>query len=344
MSLYSTWIRAWESRLAEKDRQRRTLAFDWGLDWLELQVDGGDPLAVIKQWSRECLRPDARWLKVSSERSMVREGDRLRFLSPLASAYACNNQATARIWNPSTVQSESGVGPRAVVVVPQWNADSNSHAGLCRMLARLGITAVRLTLPYHEGRNPEGTRRADLMVSPNVGRTLHAVRQSVLEVLVLARWLREQGCRRTAVMGTSLGSCIAYLAFCSDPGLTAGVFNHVSSFFADVVWKGQATRFVRWGLEPRITLEDLRECWGPISPWHYIDGDRGLERPHLMITAKYDTTFPPELADLVFDRYRELGLPVDRVHLPCGHYTTAHPPFVYLDGWHICRYLRRYLA
>jgi pimeloyl-ACP methyl ester carboxylesterase len=145
-------------------------------------------------------------------------------------------------------------------------------------------------------------------------------------------------------MGTSLGSCIAYLSFCTDQQLAAGVFNHVSSHFGDVVWSGSATRFIRRGLEDEVTRADLRECWGPISPWHYIDRRNRLDRPHLMITADFDTTFIPELAELVFQRYREHGLSVERVRLPCGHYTMAHPPFVYLDGWHICRYLTRHLS
>lgn len=341
MSLYGRWISAWEERLAQKDRQRRVLPFEWGLEWLGLSGDGTDPLTALRQWSRRCLAPDSGWLEPAETPAVTLTGDRLRFDSPLPGPYAANNHAAARVWRAH--KPHMGAGP-AVIVVPQWNAGPESHVGLCRMLARLGMTAVRLTLPFHEERNPEGLRRADLMVSPNVGRTLHAVRQAVLEVRLLATWLRRQGCGPVGVMGTSLGSCVAYLAFATDPGLAAGVFNHVSAFFADVVWQGRATRFVRWGLEGAIRLEELRECWAAISPWHYIDGSRRLDRPHLMITARYDTTFPPQLSRLVFQRYAELNLPLETVTLPCGHYTTARVPFVYLDGWHICRFLRRHLA
>jgi hypothetical protein len=37
-------------------------------------------------------------------------------------------------------------------------------------------------------------------------------------------------------------------------------------------------------------------------------------------------------------------MPYQRVILPCGHYTLAHFPFNYLDGWHMCRYLRSQLG
>ena len=38
---------------------------------------------------------------------------------------------------------------RAVVVMAQWNADEGGHVGVCRLMAALGISAVRLSLPYH---------------------------------------------------------------------------------------------------------------------------------------------------------------------------------------------------
>ena len=43
---------------------------------------------------------------------------------------------------------------RAVVVLPQWNSDAGGHVGLCRLLARFGLNALRLSLPYHDPRMP----------------------------------------------------------------------------------------------------------------------------------------------------------------------------------------------
>ncbi|MGW8180436.1 MAG: alpha/beta hydrolase family protein, partial [bacterium] len=216
--------------------------------------------------------------------------------------------------------------------------------GLCKIIQKLGMTAARVTLPYHEERCPGGHRRADYMVSPNIGRTIHAVRQAVLEVRQLVRWLRERRYRKIGLVGTSIGSCIGYLAFAHDTGIDTAVFNHVSAYFADVVWTGLSTRYVQWGLEGNIKLPGLRACWAPLSPWHYVEKLRENIRPHRLITAKYDLTFLPELGELLLERYRSLDLPCDLRHLPCGHYTTAHFPFKYLDGWYICRYLKSRLG
>ena len=40
---------------------------------------------------------------------------------------------------------------------------------------------------------------------------------------------------------------------------------------------------------------------------------------------------------------RELKMDYKAVVLPCGHYTLGETPFKFLDGFHICSYLKRNL-
>lgn len=336
MGFYERYIHNWERRLTLRDTNRRIFRFDWGLDWLELEQEPEDPLSAFKSYARRGVEESESFYAPLLVRDFQREGDLLTFPTSTPTATEANNTVYSRLF-PAR---EAGC---AVIVIPQWNADARSHVALCRALQRFGITAARLTLPYHERRLPPSMRRADHMVSPNLGRTLHATRQAVLEVRQLAVWLTEQGHERIGVMGTSIGSCVGFLAFVHEPLLRTAVFNHVSSFFADVVWTGLATRYVRWGLEGNISLEDLRQCWAPISPWHFIPRLKEQQRPHLLITARYDLTFVPELSEEVFRQYHRHGIPFDHTALPCGHYTTARFPFKYLDGFHICRYLLRKL-
>jgi hypothetical protein len=337
MSIYGDWVEAWERKLTLRDRRRRIFPFEWGLEWLGLDsANDTAPLDVLHQWAREVLQDSERFYRARPVESPRLESSQLFFASPTPSLLERNNRVRCRIWPSPGSKS-------AVVVLPQWNASPNSHAGLCRILSKLGLTAVRMTLPYHEERAPEGMERADFLVGPNIGRTLHGTRQAVLEAIQVVGWLRDQGYEKIGIMGTSLGSCVAYLAFSHRCDIDTAVFNHVSAHFADVVWTGLSTRYIRWALEGNISLEELRDCWAPLSPWFFIERLRRCPRPHLMITARYDLTFLPRLSDPVFSRYAEQGLACDRVELPCGHYTTAHFPFNVLDGWHICRYLRRRL-
>jgi hypothetical protein len=336
MSLYGRWMHRRERQLTLVDTNRQVFPFEWGLDWLDEETYGTSPLTQLQDFSEKALAESDTFFRPPELKDWTLQADQLSFPSPLACPDACNNTTACRLF-----ESEAD---RAVIVIPQWNADENSHVTLCRVLQRLGFTALRMVLPYHESRMPAGMVRADHMVSPNVGRTLQATRQAVLEVRQAAVWLRERGYSRVGVLGTSMGSCVGYLAFVHDPRLEVGVFNHVSSYYADVVWHGLATRYVRWGLEGNVSLEDLRSCWKPVSPIFHVGRLRDNLRPHLMITARYDLTFPPRLSELVFEEYKRLSLPYERVVIPCGHYTTAHFPYNYLDAWHICRYFRRHLS
>ena len=72
----------------------------------------------------------------------------LRFTSPVESPYAENNCMNAR-WFPAR-------GHRAVILMPQWNADGVSQNGLCSVFNMLGIAALRMSMPYHDIRRPQG--------------------------------------------------------------------------------------------------------------------------------------------------------------------------------------------
>ena len=88
-----------------------------------------------------------------------------------------------------------------------------------------------------------------------------------------ARWRgwRLQGYERIGILGTSLGSCLAMLTAAHEPRIRAQALNHVSPWFADVVWRGLSTRHVREALDGNVDLDELRELWRPINPWSYLD-------------------------------------------------------------------------
>jgi dienelactone hydrolase len=212
-------------------------------------------------------------------------------------------------------------------------------------LNRLGIAALRLTLPYHEARRPPGLERADHLVSPNVGRSIQSMRQAVLDTRAAVQWLTQQGYDRIGIAGTSIGSCVAFLAFAHEPQIKMGVFNHVSGYVADVVWHGISTQHVRAGFGDSLSLEELRRMWLPISPMPFA---RRLlrdttARPMRFIAARYDLTFPRNLSREVIEAVRQLNIPLDVSWLPCGHYTSGERPWIYLDGWKIVTFLRKHL-
>lgn len=328
----------WEQRLASVDTNRIVRPFEWGLDWLDLP-DSDDPLTTLKTWARQTVANSDAFFAAPPVTDYVVEHDVLRFPSALETPWDVNNTVIGRIFHAE--KTKPGAPRRAVVVLPQWNADAQGHVGLCQLFARFGVTAVRLSLPYHDLRRPAELNRAEFIVSSNIGRTVHANRQAVLDAKGIVDWLAHQGFERIGIMGTSLGSCLAMLTMAHEPRIVAGAFNHVSPYFADVVWRGLSTRHVRAGLDGHVELDDLRDVWLPISPWPFIPRVGG--RKLLLVYARYDKTFPVDLSRRFIAEFRRQGFAHDLATLPCGHYTTGKAPFKFLDGYHLTRFFAKKL-
>ncbi len=331
------FFHAWEQRLAAATTNRVVRPFEWGADWLDDPGDpSADPAGRLERAAAAALS-DPDWFASAPCPGYALEGDRLTFPSQIETPHAANNTVHARYF-----PAASGDRRRAVLVLPQWNADAEGHVGLCRFLARVGISALRLTLPYHDARMPPELERADYIVSANVGRTLQVNRQAVLDARRAVAWLDARGHERIGILGSSLGSCLASLTAAHEPRITAAALNHVSPYFADVVWDGLSTEHVRAGLDGAIELDRLRRLWLPISPLPYVDRLRGTRV--LLVYARYDLTFPVHLSRRFVAELRRCGLTPRVFALPCGHYTTGEAPFKWLDGYVLIQFLRRNLA
>lgn len=327
---------AWERRLASVDTNRLVRPFEWGLDWIDLDSATVDPKTRALAWASETVNASDPFFAapVLDASAYERHGDDLRFPSAIVTPSEINNMVSVRVIEAR--QRRAGQPRRAVVVLPQWNSDAQGHVGLGQLFARFGVTALRLSLPYHDVRRPPELERADYIVSANIGRTLQANRQAVLDVRRTVDWLVSQGYERIGIIGTSLGSCLAMLAMAHDPRIRAGAFNHVSPYFADVVWRGLSTAHVRAGLESHVTLDELRQIWMPISPWPFIDRIAG--RQALLVTARYDLTFPVDLSRAFVREFARQQIAHQHVTLPCGHYTTGRTPFKFYDGYVLTRF------
>lgn len=366
-SLYARWMYNWETRLTSVDNNRVVRPLEWGIDWtrtwpcrngfLAPQTDA-ECERYLREYNRRAIRDsdkffsyitpsdfhlETREVQVFSTREIPdpaleakvrgRLGEFLRFTSPVRTPYPENNLASAR-WFPAR-------GKSAVVLLPHWNSDALAYCSLCRVLNRLGISVLRLSMPYHDIRRPAEIRRADYAVSANIARTLDASRQGVIDVRCCLDWLEQRGYSELGIVGTSLGSCYAFLAAAHDARIKVAAFNHASTYFADVVWHGQSTRHIREGLEGKIDVERLRELWAAISPMSYFEQFARWPRKSLIVYAKYDLTFLPQFSRQVVNEFERYNLDHKVAVLPCGHYSTGETPYKYIDGWHLATFLGR---
>jgi len=329
--------------LADSDR---FFAYEKPMDF---RLESRHPMLFPTNVRPETLERDAR-LRSQAEDGRLERAQFLRFTSPERTRHPENDLVNAR-WYPADPKKQAGKPKQAMVVMPQWNADAFSHNALCSLFNRFGISALRLSKPYHDIRRPSELERSDYAVSANIGRTLSATRQAVVDIRCCLDWLESQGYEQFGVLGTSLGSCYAFLASAHDSRLRVNAFNHASAAFGDVVWDGQSTRHIRAALEDaQLSQDSLRELWAGISPMHYYAkfARQGMDKVTqefakkvLLIYARYDLTFPYEYSVEVVKSFHEHGIRFEERMLPCGHYTTGETPFQYMDGWFLGSFVYR---
>ena len=340
MALWKNYMYQRERWYHQRDNNRLVRPLEWGLSYIVDHVNGDDPRELFRKHTERALQSSEEFYSLPEITDYVLDGDSLTWTSAIQTPSTENNTAHARFF---PAKAKNGRRSRkAVVVLPQWNAQPESHVEACRIFNLIGMSALRLTLPYHLQRRPPELERADHLVSTNIGRTIQSMRQAVLDTRAAVRWLKNEGYEQIGILGTSVGSCISFLAFAHEPDLNAGAFNHVSGYVADVVWHGLSTAHVRAGFGDQLTLDELREFWRPISPFPYMSRVAGMRRrPMRFIIARYDLTFPLDLSHDAVAEARRFNLPLDIVWLPCGHYTTGELPWKAIDAWKIATFFRK---
>ncbi len=331
-----------EREHAMRDNNRIVREFEWGVEYVSDDPNVDDPRKIFAEFSKNTIAnsdeffcsPEISDYKIdNSDPNNI-----LTWTSGIETPSVENNTAYAKYF-PHATNKKS-----AVLVLPHWNAKAGTYFSLCNIFNKVGMSALRLTLPYHEERMPPELDRADYMVAPNVGRTLQSLRQAVVDTRSAVRWLKQQGYEKIGVVGTSIGSCVGFFAFTHDLDIDTAVFNHVSGYPADVVWDGLSTYHVKESIGDNLTLDELREYWLPISPMAYMDRLAALPpRPQSYIYTLYDLSFPVELSRDTIRSLRAHKIKHSETIIPCGHYTLGEKPWVYYDGYKIVSFLRKHL-
>ena len=349
-----------ERHFAMLNDNRTVQEFEWGVEFVTEHPNGTDPRKLLSDLSKSVVGNSDEYFAVPQGIEFSLE-PRLYPSSGSLNAEdlkmpVVQTEIPVLTWTSAveTISTENNTAHAtyfphpdkraAVIILPHWNAKAGTYFDLAKFFNKVGLSALRLTLPYHEERMPPELERADHLVSPNIGRSLQSVRQAVLDTRAAVAWLKEQGYEKVGIVGTSIGSCVAFMAFVHDPGIDAAVFNHVSGYMADVVWHGLSTYHVRDGFGDNIGLDELREYWLPVSPMAYMGKLAAQEsRPQRYIYTLYDLSFPVELSRETMRALRKHKIRHSKAAIPCGHYTLGEKPWVYLDGYKIISYLHKHL-
>jgi len=319
-------VRRYEVRRWTTDNNRKVRPFAWGLEHIGGHADDPEPRRFLHGWAQRSIENSSEWYAAAPAHDYQLDRENvLTFTSSVRSPWPENNTVHAQYFPARRA------GP-AVVVLPNWNAKWHGQRRLCQWLQLLGITVLRMSMPYHDRRMASGHERADQLVGTNIGLTLQANQQAVRDARQCLRWLEQQGYTRLGILGTSIGSSIGYIAMVHDPAVRASGFFHVSTYFADVVKAGMTTSHVWEGLRDGVKVEELREFWAPISPMPYVENC-------FLVYGKYDPTFLPEFTADMLAALRKNGCEPQTLELHCGHYSLDLPPFSYVAGMRMGAFL-----
>lgn len=338
MNWFEERIRRYEHRRWTTDDNRKVRLFEWGAEHVGGRPDESDPRGFFADYARNAVANSRRWYEAGPAEDYRLDGENvLTFRSSIESAWPENNTVYGQLFPAKDRRA-------AVLILPNWNAKWAGQRGLCEWLQRIGVTALKLSLPYHDRRMAKGHERADQLVGANIGLTLQANRQAVQDAKRCLRWLELEGYQRIGLLGTSIGSSVGYIALMHDEGVHAGGFFHVSTYFADVVSAGMTTNHVWEGLREHVMVDELRQYWAPISPMPFVEKGMGAGRRTFMVYGKYDPTFLPELTAEMLDALHEHGANPGTLELPCGHYSLELAPFSYIAGYRMLKFLRSALV
>lgn len=289
---------------------------DIGLEFLEPTAGTGDLSLLLARVQGDLRAADAFFTRADRP-EFRREGPMLSFDS-LTAVPGANSVARARLY-------ESSQRDRAVLLLPYWNAARADGASFGRLMARCGVTCLQLSLPYHDERSTPGTGFARELACENLGLTIAANRQAVLDARACLDWLEQQGYRRIGILGVSIGASIASIVAAHDERVHAAAFVLMADDFAEAAWTGTATSHVRLALEQRFSREEVRAAWSIISPASFAARlSQRLDRL-LIVSGEIDTVFLPEQTQAYVERLQRLGLAPTWIRYRCGHYTLALP-------------------
>ena len=216
MNWFEQRIRRYEHRRWTTDDNRHVRPFEWGTEHVGGERAEAHPEGFLAEYAIHALKNSKEWYETGPAADYLLDAENvLTFSSSIESPWPENNTVHAQLFPGKEKRA-------AVLVLPNWNAKWNGQRGLCEWLQRLGISALKMSLPYHDRRMAKGHERADQLVGSNIGLTLQANRQAVQDAKRCLRWLERQGYSRIGILGTSIGSSVGYITMMHDQGIHAG--------------------------------------------------------------------------------------------------------------------------
>lgn len=242
---------------------------------------------------------------------------KVRFPSPVKTDVEINNTVHAQYFQPV------GEGPfPGVVVLHILGGDFPLSQMISNGLARRGIAALFVKMPYYGERRPGGSSRR--MLSPNLDETVAGMTQAVLDIRRAATWLEhrpEVDGKQLGVMGISLGGIMSCLSASAEPRFQKIAMYLAGGNMHSAIWDSEISEIRRYQNEWKAageTRESFIKKMADVDPITHADCLKN--RKILMVNAKNDEVIPRECTMALWEK---IGNPTEIVWLDAGHYSAA---------------------
>ena len=150
MPFWKSYMHRRERWYHQRDNNRLVRPFEWGLEYVLDHVNGDDPRVVLHQHTSRVMKRSDEFYALTPISDYKLVDDQLTWTSAIETPSPENNIGRARFF-PAKIKN--GKRPKnAVVVLPQWNAQPESHVEACRIFNMIGMSALADAL-YHQQRN-----------------------------------------------------------------------------------------------------------------------------------------------------------------------------------------------
>jgi len=196
MNWFERRIRRYEHRRWTTDDNRRVQPFHWGVEHIGGSPDEPDPGAFVRRYAQDAIESSREWYAASPAddyylmsvawRSQMKRKVSSPLLVPSNLPGPKTTPSTPSFFRGRCKAPPSSFSP---IGTPKWHGQN----GLCHWIQRMGITVLKMSMPYHDRRMAHGHERADQICGPNIGLTLQANRQAVQDARRCLHWLEQQG-------------------------------------------------------------------------------------------------------------------------------------------------------
>lgn len=243
---------------------------------------------------------------------------RFAFPSPCRSSLADNNTVRG-YWISPVERPVRGT----LVFLHGWKATSIWRLQrVARHATDAGVEVLLPAHPYHAWRRPKMTYSGVTMLSPDLDRTLQAIRQSVLDVRSLLTWVQERRQGPLLLAGLDLGGLIAALVATVHERLDGLVLIATYDRLSELLWEGRADKGKFRDAMDAAGKEraQVDRAWSALDPsWRepLLPKDRVM-----LVEGRYDTDRTNEAAQRLSERWGDVRI---------EEYNFAHADFSFFS-------------